>query len=347
MICCSECFSSSYLRDIINRNNELGKCDFCGSENTYVYNPTELSFIFKHIVELYIPHEKGQKIGDQIYHDFQGKIFSNKIGSRRNDLLQHAIGDDFEDFKRLFENKVLLTHLADPSKAIDVKPMELTWDRLTDEIKYINRFHLKNLLDLSKLEIILGRYRKRIHKGKKYFRARISDRHGFSKENMLNPPSIKAKSGRANPEGISYLYLADKIDTALYETRSTLYDYVSIGEFRLNENIEVLNIGGDNVDLAFLAESEELEDFLIHESFVKNLESHLSKPRRRSDNELDYLPTQYLCEFIKSIGFDGVEFQSSLYSKGYNLAIFKPEKFECINVKLCEVVNVDLKHRTL
>ncbi len=96
MICCSECFSSSYLKDIINRNNELGKCDFCGSENTYVYNPTELSFIFKHIVELYTPHEKGKNLGDQIDRDFPSKIFSKKIGSLSNELLQHTLGEYFQ-----------------------------------------------------------------------------------------------------------------------------------------------------------------------------------------------------------------------------------------------------------
>jgi len=228
-----------------------------------------------------------------------------------------------------------------------VKPLEITWSKLTEEIKHINRFHLQNALDLEMLNKLLNRYRKPINKGKKFFRARISNKEGFKIEEMMNPPKDRAKSGRANPEGISYLYLADKIETTLYESRTTLYDYVSIGEFRLKENIEVINLRGNTYDPIFLAENEELEDFLIYESFIKNLEMHLSKPKRRSDNELDYLPTQYLSEFIKYIGFDGVEFQSSLYSEGYNLAIFEPEKFECIGVKLCEVINIDLTHRTL
>jgi hypothetical protein len=164
---------------------------------------------------------------------------------------------------------------------------------------------------------------------------------------MRNPSADKAKAGRANPVGISYLYLADQLKTTLYETRASLYDFVSIGEFRLNEDIKVINLRGDTYDPIYLAEQGELEDFLIHLPFISKLEFGLSKPRRRSDNELDYLPTQYLSEFIKSMGFDGVEFQSSLYAEGYNLAIFKPEKFECIKVNVCEIETIDLKHKLL
>lgn len=36
---------------------------------------------------------------------------------------------------------------------------------------------------------------------------------------------------------------------------------------------------------------------------------------------LDYIPSQYLCEFIKHSGFDGVVYRSSV-SDGINLALF-------------------------
>ena len=62
-------------------------------------------------------------------------------------------------------------------------------------------------------------------KEKKYFRARISDKKGFPKKYMGNPPSLLTKSGRANPEGISYLYLANNIETTLFEVRAGLKDF--------------------------------------------------------------------------------------------------------------------------
>ena len=162
---------------------------------------------------------------------------------------------------------------------------------------------------------------------------------------MSNPPVEKAKAGRANPIGISYLYIADDIKTTFYEVRASLFDYVSIGDFRIKEDIKVINLRGDTYDPILLSDKGELEDFLIHLPFITKLEQELSKPRRRSDNELDYLPTQYLSEFIKSIGFDGVEYQSALYPNGYNLAIFNPNKLECIKVGVYEIENIDLTHK--
>ena len=72
------------------------------------------------------------------------------------------------------------------------------------------------------------------------------------------------------------------------------------------------------------------------------LEDELSKPHRRHDSDLDYLPTQYVSEFIKSMGFDGIEYKSSLYPEGYNLAIFNTEKFECKKVELYDIKTIDL-----
>jgi len=346
MNCCTECFSSNYLKDIINRNNTIGDCDFCGTKKVSIYNPAELSLIFQNILDLYSVHPDSiNSIETQIEIDFQNKIFSEKIGLNTKLLLQNIVKDDYGAYQSLFENNVVLTCSNLPESIDIIKPLQISWEKFADEIKTTNRFHIQNTLDLEKLQELLIRYKKPINKGKKFYRARISTKEGFVKSTILNPPADKAKAGRANPTGISYLYLADQIKTTLYEARASLFDYVTVGEFRAKEDIKVINLRGDTYDPVLLAEQEELEDFLIHLPFITTLETNLSKPRRRSDNELDYLPTQYLSEFIKSIGFDGVEFQSSLFSGGYNLAIFTPDKFECISVNVFEIENIDLKEK--
>jgi hypothetical protein len=349
MLCCSECFSSSYLKDIINSNITIGDCDFCNTKGTATYNPNELALFFQNIFDLYkVDSKLGNSIEVQIESDFQGKIFSSKISTNRKQLLTEIIADDFNKYKRLFKNKVVLKHISSTKKNSLVKPLQISWEKFADEIKSTNRFHIQNTLNLSKLQHLLNRYVKLIPKGKKYYRARISENiDGYKIGEMKNPPPEKAKAGRANPLGISYLYIANDIKTTLYEARASLFDYVTVGDFRLKEEIKVINLRGDTYDPIILAEQGELEDFLIHLPFITKLEQELSKPRRRSDNELDYLPTQYLSEFIKSIGFDGVEFQSSLFPLGYNLAIFNPLKFECIKVGVYEIENVDLNHKII
>ena len=77
---------------------------------------------------------------------------------------------------------------------------------------------------------------------------------------MGKPPYDKATAGRANPKGISYLYLSSDLSTTLYETRATLYDYMSIGEFKLLNNMNIVNLRDINKVSPFI-----LEDSVVAE----------------------------------------------------------------------------------
>jgi hypothetical protein len=55
--------------------------------------------------------------------------------------------------------------------------------------------------------------------------------------------------------------------------------------------------------------------------FLGHLCAALSKPVLPHKKDLEYLPTQYLCELIKDTNFDGIAFKSSL-GKGDNYVIF-------------------------
>ena len=349
MQCCSECFSSSYLKNIIESRGAMGDCDFCNSKEVATYQPKELAIFFQNIFDLYKRDSKnGESIEIKLESDFKGKIFSDKIIVNRKKLLNEIVAEDFSKYKTIFANKVSLNRVIDNTSKLRVLPLQTSWDKFAEEIKTTNRFHIQNTLDLGRLAQLLKRYERHIHSGSKYYRARISDsKSGFKISEMKNPPVEKAKAGRANPMGISYLYLANDLLTTLYEARASLYDYVTVGTFRLKEDIKVINLRGDTYDPIYLAEQGELEEFLIHLPFITKLEKELSKPRRRSDIELDYLPTQYLSEFIKSLGFDGVEFQSSLYPLGYNLAVFKPDKFQCIKAKVYDIEKINLTHKLI
>lgn len=212
----------------------------------------------------------------------------------------------------------------------------------------MNRFYIVNSLNLEKFKSLFRHFEKPILKGMKYFRARISDTmSGFKVLEMGNPPNHLAKAGRANPQGISYLYLASEIKTTLHEARASLFDYVCIGTFRLEENIRIVNLSRLTYDVFRLGELESLEEVMIHNSFIDKLEEELSKPKRKGDSELDYLPTQYLSELIKSMGFDGIEYKSSLYEHGYNLAIFDPRKFKCLEVCMNDINEIKLDYTNL
>ena len=68
----------------------------------------------------------------------------------------------------------------------------------------------------------------------------------------------------------------------------------------------------------------------------------LSKPVDKNKTPLEYLPTQYLCEFIKNRGFEGVLYKSFLGS-GHNIVLFDENKVECIETKLYEVTSIKVE----
>lgn len=355
MRCCKECFASSYIKEIIVSNsNDRGICCYCSTEDEILYEPRELFLHFKNLIELYVPNFSDQihssKIETQIVNDFTDRIFNvDKLNSFKiRKLLIGIIEDEKDSYKEIFENSVYLECLNDPSSKVKAEELKSLWNEFSKEIKSENRFHLNRTIDLGKLEKLLKRFEKAYKKGKIFYRARISDKKGYKPEEMKNPPISKARAGRANPDGISYLYLSGDLETTIYETRAYLYDYVTIGEFRLNEDINVINLQETQFyDPMLLADQEVLDDFLIHLPFVSHLENELSKPIRRSDHKLDYIPTQYLSEFIKSLGKDGIEYKSSLNSKGSNLTIFNSEIFECIRSYVKEIHEISYSHRDI
>lgn len=349
MNCCIECFSSKYIQDVIRTNSALtGDCDYCNSKSVTLYTPKELTLFFLPIFDLYSEDEvNGNPLSLQIEKDFENKIFSIQVRDKLSLLLKDIYSEDKSESEWITESKMSLSCIKESSNVEKIQPLQTSWEKFAEEIKYSNRFHIKNTLDLEILEKILRVHEKPINKGKIFYRSRISSKSGFEINEMANPPIDKAKAGRANPIGISYLYLSDSVQTTLYEARAALFDYITVGEFRLKEDISIINLRGDTYDPILLSENGHLEEFLVFLPFKTRLESELSKPRKRTDLDLDYLPTQYLSEFIKSLGYTGVEFKSSMYEEGYNLAIFEPEKFECIKSEVNEITNISITYSTI
>lgn len=70
----------------------------------------------------------------------------------------------------------------------------------------------------------------------------------------------------------------------------------------------------------------------------------LSKPMRRYDSELEYIPTQFICEYIKVFtDAQGIRFKSSLNKKGNNVVLFDQNLMTCTSVKKVKINSVNLQ----
>jgi hypothetical protein len=86
-----------------------------------------------------------------------------------------------------------------------------------------------------------------------------------------------------------------------------------------------------------------LSRFAANRKVFQELAAEIAKPLRRSDSHLEYLPTQFIAEFIKSQNYDGVVYDSTLRQGGYNLAVFNEDLFECVGVHTIEVSEISYK----
>lgn len=341
MNCCVKCFTSNYLRTTITFEGNIDNCNFCNSTDVFVKDASTLEYFFTSLIQIYKPDDKSNRnIVEALENDFPNKVFGAHLESdKKFELLKAIFSDSIDSYKDNLENNVSILPIKD---TLLFENLNSNWLSFKKEIRNINRFHLKSQFDLKILENFFKFFEKDIERGTKFFRARICyDTTGYDVDNMGCPPEDKSTNGRANPQGISYLYLARERKTALMEVRCSLFDIATIGTFKSIEALKILNLSKDTYDLIFLSENENIDMYIKYEEFLGVLEKELSKPRRSFDSELDYLPTQYVSEFVKSIGYDGIEYGSSLNKDGTNIAIFYPEKLKCIDVSNYDIHKID------
>ena len=345
-LCCENCFFDPFLKNHIRAKNIKGDCDYCDSKNVHCINPEDLEYLLKPLMNLYSPVEDFMPM--EMLKDHEGDLISDKLENDW-DLFDQVPEDKREDLlKSVFETESLrygLPRIFDSYVDIEddfygirddtAKKMSTEWNQFSKEVKEQNRFFPSNRIDLDNLQSMLQLFDNKQISGNTFFRARIShDKKRLTPGKMGKPPKDRTKNGRANPNGISYLYLASDIDTAFWEVRPSIHDYVTIGTFKLLEDVSI-------IDLRFVSPfhfvlAEEFESAVKQLDYFSELSSDLSKPIDSQLSDLDYLPTQYLCEFIKNCSWEGVSYKSS-FTPGYNLALFSDKKVACRKTRMYKV----------
>lgn len=69
--------------------------------------------------------------------------------------------------------------------------------------------------------------------------------------------------------------------------------------------------------------------YLVNENTLRQIQNDLARPMSRLDSDLDYLPTQYISDFAKFLGYDGVKYFSTFDKTSYNVALFDSSACDC------------------
>ena len=336
---CRNCFADEELIGFISTQQKIGYCSCCDSKDVEIIEIVELFDFFKEIINNFKPDSKGNSLISLIQGNWN--LFSKlEYG---NKILNYILGEIDLTFSKSDD---LVNFNEDIIENIN------HWSKLKEQLKWERRY----LTDIDYLTEDLGwdsffGSKFRIKKNDKFFRARLhstADEGIFSNNEMYSPHPQIATAGRANPLGIPYLYLSDNIDTILYEIRVSYLDEVSIATFKLKEDIQTDILISDFTEIPSLYVPGSVNNRIKSTLLKKLISRDLSKPMRRYDSDLDYVPTQFICEFIKVFtNVQGIKFSSSLHNVGNNIVIFDQSIMDCLEVKKVKISKVIIKSMEL
>lgn len=148
---------------------------------------------------------------------------------------------------------------------------------------------------------------------------------------MGAPPRDRALVGRANPRGISYLYLGSNEAICEKEIKLGPGQTYTIGKFQVKEHLKVVDLSNHHIVSPFYF-GDQIRTYIELIEIMKMYVKELSSKASTEDAYFDYLPTQYICELIKKEKYDGILFKSSLTTEhaDLNLTLFRESKVDCV-----------------
>ena len=141
------------------------------------------------------------------------------------------------------------------------------------------------------------------------------------------PPPRQAHGGRMNAPGIRMFYGALDIDTCLAEVRPPVGSTVVVAPFDPIRPLRLLDLDLlADVDLHIDFFDPDLKAKTERHLFLRSLAYRLTRPVMPGGEELDYVLTQVICEYIAQVAMpalDGIAFASAQRSsRGRNIALF-------------------------
>lgn len=303
---CSDCINSDNLirYEIVSIGRE-GRCSYCNkSSQRYTLSFSEVC------------HYINQKIIQYYYadHRVHGDFDPVSIISQKASIDKNVATDVWREIKSGYSEDGLWLKKHDL----------FVWDDFVKHLKKQSRyFSLQTSRQLANyfesvsncIEMIGPNYEIR-----KLYRARLfeSDNRDFRKAleypwQFLGPPPHEfASPGRMNPRGISIFYGALEPETAYHEVRPFVGSRVAVACFTIEKPLQILDINK-------LLESEPERSIFDYDydksyernSFIRSFRDAVSQPVAPGREDLGYLPTQVIAEFLaNSMRLDGVKYPS-------------------------------------
>lgn len=164
--------------------------------------------------------------------------------------------------------------------------------------------------------------------------------------NRMKPLSDSAAEGRANSKGIPHLYVATDKETAMAEVRPWLGAILTVAYLKITKDLKILDFsvehGNSNCNVKYFFEEPTNEEII--KAVWSDIDNAFSKPTKASDLKSEYAPTQIISEFIRSKGYDGIAYKSSL-AEGHNICLFDLDSAEVVKCHIFEPTRLNFEFK--
>lgn len=153
----------------------------------------------------------------------------------------------------------------------------------------------------------------------------------------MKPLKEKTKAGRANVEKIPCLYVATDKNTAMSEAKPWRGATLTLAKIQTTRTLRLVDFSASlkNGRKFHLNPSQDQ----INDMVLSDIDYAFSEPVNGDDSVTDYIPTQCIAEYIKSLGFDGVKYKS-LMSDGHNVALFDLDCADIFDLSVKKVKSI-------
>lgn len=153
---------------------------------------------------------------------------------------------------------------------------------------------------------------------------------GYSQKESFVPPPEKTRDMRANYKFIPYLYCSRNPYISICEVRPRYGARVSVATIVVSQEMQMF-------DLTLAQKPKGLTT--AKENLCEDLAELFSQPVTQDDDVLDYIPTQYIAEYLKNLGYGGIMYHSAMNNSSQeidaaNFVIFDYHKCEPIKSNL-------------
>ena len=345
---CAECVQDEDLRiTIFTHRLSEHVCSYCGVGERAAPVSAILEPIGKALHRYFADPGNAGAIRDE--GEWLIDTITTEAALKQLPLLCHQ--DVFSDVARAFHNTAWVPcngHFLDLHEG---EHMTQAWDQFEELTKHRTRYFFVE--QTAGLEVHLGQMYlnpadflrhiagvvtglnvlRKLDEQQALFRARHAKK-GVTPtiKDMGAPPNKKANAGRMNPAGISYLYLAKELTTAIREV-SQEPAQILVAQFRLKREVNVLDLTEvpDPPSVFALNEYDRRQGILFLQSFVTRITMPLKKDGKE---HIEYVPSQVVSEYLAQVfslgtigqNIDGIVYPSTVASLGQNVVIFPPKK---------------------